>query len=101
MVSLIEISLSLDNDEEKEFREIITKDINYKEAKMLQSVEEVGMEKEAMSLILRQLNKKFKNLDDGIKAKIDMLGINELEDLGEALIDMAKIEELKNWLRNV
>lgn len=122
LMSLIETSIHLDNDEEKEFKEIITKNINYKEAKMLQSVEELGieigmekgieegmekgreegrkegMEKEAKSLVVRLLNRKFKHLDDGIKTQIEELGRDEVENLGEDLIDMSGVEDLKNWL---
>ncbi len=76
---------------------------------MLQWVEELGieigieqgMEKEAKSLVVRILNKKFKYLDEGIKTQIENLEINEVENLGEALIDMSKIEDLENWFSNL
>lgn len=59
------------------------------------------MEKEAKSLVVRILNKKFKYLDEGIKTQIENLEINEVENLGEALIDMSKIEDLENWFSNL
>jgi len=58
---------------------------------------EKGMEKEAKSLVVRLLNKKFEYLDDRIKTQIEKLKINEVENLGEALMDMSKIEDLENW----
>lgn len=45
LISLIEISLHLDKEEENRFMDIINQDEIYKEVKMLQSVEEWGMEK--------------------------------------------------------
>ena len=44
MYSLIQQSLELDPEEEKKFREIIGENPMFKEAKMLQSIKEVGME---------------------------------------------------------
>jgi predicted transposase/invertase (TIGR01784 family) len=45
LISLIEISLHLDQEEENRFMDIINQDEIYKEVKMLQSVEEWGLEK--------------------------------------------------------
>jgi hypothetical protein len=45
LYSLIQQSLELDPDEEKKFKEIIGENHKFKEAKMLQSIEEVGMER--------------------------------------------------------
>ncbi len=45
LYSLIQQSLELNPEEEKKFREIIGDNPMFKEAKMLQSIEEVGMEK--------------------------------------------------------
>ncbi len=62
------------------------------------TAERIGMDKEAKSLVIRQLSKKFKDLDDGIKTQIDELGITEVENLSEDLLDMSGIEDLNNWL---
>ena len=45
LYSLIDHSLPLDPDEEKTFQDIIQENPMFQEAKMLQSIEEVGMEK--------------------------------------------------------
>ncbi len=106
LMSLIEASIQLNKDEDKEFKEIISKNINYKGAKMLQTVEELGIEigreqgieEGSKSTVVRILNKKFKHIDESIKKQIEELERNELDNLAEDLIDMSSIEDLKNWL---
>lgn len=122
LLSLIEMSLLLDKKEQNEFKEIINTDVNYEETKMLQSVEELGIEigmerglerglekglekgreegreEGERKLVLRQLNKKLTYLEDKIKDQITKLDIAKIEKLGEALIDMTNIDDLQNWL---
>ncbi|MCP4106870.1 MAG: hypothetical protein GY749_15245 [Desulfobacteraceae bacterium] len=45
LYSLIQESIKLNKDEEKQYRELMSTDPMYKEAKMLQSIEEVSIEK--------------------------------------------------------
>ena len=45
LLSLIQESIKLDSEEEKQFRELVRDNPIYKEVKMLQSIEEVGFEK--------------------------------------------------------
>nr|WP_242041860.1 DUF4351 domain-containing protein [Alkalinema sp. FACHB-956] len=52
------------------------------------------------SILLRQLNRKFGALDDRTLDRINVLAIEQLESLGEALLDFGSIEDLTTWLDN-
>ena len=58
---------------------------------------EQGIERER-SLILRLLARKLGDLPDEIPAQVGELSLNQLEDLGEALLDFAELVDLENWL---
>ena len=53
---------------------------------------------EAKLLILRQLTRRLAEVPEPIKAKIDALSINQLESLGEALLDFSNLPDLETWL---
>ena len=57
-----------------------------------------GRQKEAASLIVRQLGKRFGELSEDFKVSIVGLSLIALEDLGEALLDFSDVSELKHWL---
>ncbi|MDJ0662294.1 MAG: DUF4351 domain-containing protein [Crocosphaera sp.] len=50
------------------------------------------------SLILRQLKRKLGNIPPSLETKITELTIDEVEALGEALLDFSTIDDLVNWL---
>jgi hypothetical protein len=75
------------------------------------SVEKIGydrgVEEEAQrlrgreqALVLRQLNRKVGSIDDRTSAQINSLSIDQLEALGEALLDFGSIADLTTWLDN-
>lgn len=53
---------------------------------------------EAKLLILRQLTRRLAEVPEPIKTKINALSINQLEALGEALLDFANLSDLETWL---
>ena len=59
---------------------------------------EQGMQREAASLVLRQLNRRFGNLSTQQQEQIQGLPTQRLEDLGEALLDFTSTADLENWL---
>ena len=73
------------------------------------SVEEIGYDRglndgktegkaeEARSLVLRQLNRKVRPLNDRTIDRINKLSLTRLESLGEALLDFSAIEDLTTW----
>ncbi len=63
-----------------------------------QRAEAQGAEREARSLVLRQLTRRVGELPDPIRSHIDTLPISQLEALGEALLDFANLSDLETWL---
>lgn len=59
---------------------------------------ETGMQREAASLVLRLLNRRFGNLSTQQQVRIQGLPTQRLEDLGEALLDFTSAADLETWL---
>ena len=60
--------------------------------------EVTGRQKEASSLILRQLNRKLGNLAPEDEERIRELSIEQLETLGEELLTFSELRDLLTWL---
>jgi len=58
-----------------------------------------GRQNEAKTLLVRQLSKRFGKLTDRQEMQISELSVEELEELGEALLDFASITDLDGWLQ--
>lgn len=61
---------------------------------------EQGRQQEAVSFVLRLLNRRFGSLAPQLQERIQGLSVTELEDLGEALLDFSDVADLEAWLRN-
>ncbi|MEO1404691.1 MAG: DUF4351 domain-containing protein, partial [Cyanobacteria bacterium J06635_1] len=59
-----------------------------------------GIQKERM-LILKQLHRKVGEVPESEKQKIQQLSPDQLENLGEALLDFSSLEDLSTWLREL
>ncbi len=59
---------------------------------------EAGAKKEALSLVLRLLKRRISTLSPDLEERVKGLPVNQIEDLGEALLDFGNEEDLKNWL---
>ena len=73
--------------------------VEWEERTKQQGVEQ-GVEREARSLISRQLNRRVGELSIAIRSQIDRLSVPQLENLGEALLDFSSVEDLTIWLEN-
>ncbi len=51
------------------------------------------------ALILRLLQKRLGELSPNVPSHIQSLSLPELEALGEALLDLTTIEDLRDWLQ--
>ena len=60
---------------------------------------EEGRQEGVQMLTLRQLSHRFGELAPEIEQQIKALSIEQLEDLGEALLDFSDVQELKSWLK--
>ena len=70
----------------------------YQEAK--QEGRQEGRQNGEMILLIRQLSKKFGKLKDIYIENINSLNIEQLEKLGEALLDFTDINDLERWLKS-
>ena len=70
----------------------------YQEAK--QEGRQEGRQNGEMILLIRQLSKKFGKLKDIYIENINSLNIEQLEKLGEALLDFTDINDLETWLKS-
>ena len=57
-----------------------------------------GAQQGEATLVLRQLSRRFGALSNSIIEKIGRLGTEELETLGEALLDFESLADLDAWL---
>ncbi|QSV63344.1 MAG: DUF4351 domain-containing protein [Dolichospermum sp. DL01] len=59
-----------------------------------------GKQEGEQNLVVRLLQKRVGNLPEETRKKIQTLSLNQLESLGEALLDFTAIEDLLNWLES-
>ena len=57
-----------------------------------------GRKDEAIALIIRLLKKRFGEINSALISQIESLTIEELENLGEDLLDFYNLTDLENWL---
>ncbi len=107
----IDVYLNLDESEEQVFRtELGT--INSKDREQVMEIvtswmktgikqgRQEGLQRET-KLIRRQLKRKIGQLTPELEAQVTGLEIEELENLGEALLDFERLEDLTAWLDNL
>ena len=66
---------------------------------ILEEGREEGRSQGELNLIIRLLTRRFGAVDETVRSRIVTLPLALLEDLGEALLDFAEIEDLINWLQ--
>lgn len=69
----------------------------YQEA--LHEGEQTGALREAQSLILRQLTRRISDVTPQLRSQIQSLSLDQIETLGEALLDFAEPADLVKWLQ--
>ncbi|MBW4616697.1 MAG: DUF4351 domain-containing protein, partial [Desmonostoc vinosum HA7617-LM4] len=57
-----------------------------------------GKQEGEQRLVLRQLQRRVGELPQQVQGRIQTLSLEQLEALGEALLDFTAIEDLLNWL---
>jgi predicted transposase YdaD len=63
-----------------------------------EQAKEEGRQEEKQHLILRLLNRRFGEIDASLIERIRGLSIEQLENLGEALLDFSSVADLELWL---
>jgi predicted transposase YdaD len=59
---------------------------------------EQGMQREGANLVLRLLNRRLGQVTSSVEKQIRQLSVEQLEDLGEALLDFENEADLLHWL---
>lgn len=59
---------------------------------------EEGKQEQGQTLVLRLLQRRVGELPQEVREGIQTLSLEQLESLGEALLDFTAIEDLLNWL---
>ena len=61
--------------------------------------EQEGRQKQAREIVLRQLQRRVGELPQEVIEEIQALSLEQLESLGEALLDFTTMDDLLNWMR--
>ncbi len=69
-----------------------------KQTRVYQEAKEEGKQEGEARIVLRILSKRFGNLSDRHIQNINTLALEQLEELGEALLDFGNIADLDRWL---
>jgi predicted transposase YdaD len=64
----------------------------------LQEGRQEGRQEEAANLVIRQLMRRCGALPYSLEIRVRSLLVDQLELLGEALLDFSEIKELESWL---
>ncbi|MBW4614845.1 MAG: Rpn family recombination-promoting nuclease/putative transposase [Desmonostoc vinosum HA7617-LM4] len=80
------------------YQEILKEGEQIGEQRGRQEGEQRGRQAEARSLILRLLTRRVGELPQQVQSQIETLSIEQLENLGEALLDFQAIADLETWL---
>jgi predicted transposase/invertase (TIGR01784 family) len=60
-----------------------------------------GRQEGEVNLVIRQIKRKFGEIDRELTTTISNLSLEQLENLGEELLDFKTIDDLNNWLDNL
>ncbi len=76
--------------------------ITLKETRVYREIKEEGREEgrkaEACQLIMRQLTRRVGELPQPVRSQVESLSLEQLENLGEALLDFTSMADLDAWL---
>ncbi|BAZ36712.1 hypothetical protein NIES4101_26320 (plasmid) [Calothrix sp. NIES-4101] len=102
LFAFLDWMLTLPLELEAEFKQEVKQLEERRAMKYVTSVErsgiEIGKKEHALSLITRQLNRRVGNIDDTVVDRLHGLSVEELDTLGEALLDFTSMADLTNWL---
>ncbi|MFM7405546.1 MAG: Rpn family recombination-promoting nuclease/putative transposase [Cuspidothrix sp.] len=87
---------TLVKEEKEEVMQIVT---SWMEEGIERGIER-GIDREK-NLIIRQINRKFGQIDRELETELRSLNIEIIEALGEAIFDLDTVEDLKTWLDNL
>jgi predicted transposase/invertase (TIGR01784 family) len=77
--------------------DIMRESVIYQE--ILEEGRQEGRQEGELALILRQLSRRFGQLDETTRSRLSTLPLPLLEELGEVLLDFRQLSDLTNWLQ--
>ncbi|NJK29045.1 MAG: DUF4351 domain-containing protein, partial [Acaryochloris sp. SU_5_25] len=82
-------------------KEIMQQSVIYQEwrEEFLQEGREEGRQEGEQSLILRQLTRRIGDISPELQSQVQALSLDQLEALGEALLDFLEPRDLVDWLQ--
>jgi heme oxygenase len=87
-------NLRINQSSETEDRELIMR-----LAPLYQQKRELDIQTGEQKLIIRQLNRRFGEIDSLLIDKVRALSVERLEELGDALLDFTSIDDLETWFK--
>jgi hypothetical protein len=84
---------------EREFQEDLQRFEQERQMQYVTSVERMAMQRGERALILRQLTRRVGSVPESLQTQIEALSLAQLEDLGEALLEFSRPEDLESWLQ--
>ena len=78
---------------------LLKKDI-MQESIIYQEIKAEGLQEGEAKLVLRQLNRRIGSISSKLSRKIQSLSVEQLENLGEDLLDFESRQDLEQWLEN-
>lgn len=88
---------------EREFQEDLQRFEQERQMQYVTSIERMAMQEgskqEARSLVLRLLTRRVGSVPEFLQTQIEALSLAQLEDLGEALLEFSRPEDLESWLQ--
>jgi predicted transposase YdaD len=82
-----------ENKSQREVEEMLG--ITLKETRVYREIKSEGIQEGEKSLILRQLNRRVGELPQDVRQQVEVLSLEELENLGEALLDFSSMADLQ------
>jgi predicted transposase YdaD len=68
------------------------------EIRVYREIKQEGIQQGEKSLILRQLHRRVGELASDVRQLVESLPLEQLENLGEALLDFTSMTDLQAWL---
>jgi hypothetical protein len=93
----LQLSLGKQQNLESEDRELIMRLAPLYQQDREQAKQE-GRQEGEQRLVLRQIDRLFGTIDSSLVDKVRSLSVDELENLGVALLDFSDVADLENWL---
>ncbi|MDJ0775453.1 MAG: DUF4351 domain-containing protein, partial [Mastigocoleus sp. MO_167.B18] len=75
--------------------------ITLKETRVYREIKQEGREEGERKIILRLLNRRVGELPQEMRQRVENLSLEQLENLGEALLDFTSMADFQAWLEGL